>query len=69
MAHAVTLYHPRPGSPVLMFPDASECHWGRFVTQVPDAEMDQNLPVEEMTHEPLTFLSGTKGVADTLGHD
>jgi len=42
-----------------MFPDASECHWGSFVTQVPDAEMDQNLPVEDMTHEPLAFLSGT----------
>ena len=42
-----------------MFPDASECHWGSFVTQVPDAEMDQNLPVEDMTHEPLVFLTGT----------
>ena len=42
-----------------MFPHASECHWGRFVTQVPDAEMDQNLPVEDMTHELLAFLSGT----------
>ena len=59
VAHAVTLYHPRPGCQVLMFPDASECHWGSFVTQVPDAEMDQNLPVEDMTHEPLAFLSGT----------
>ena len=58
-AHTVTLYHPRPGCQVLMFPDASECHWGSFVTQVPDAEMDQNLPVEDMTHEPLAFLSGT----------
>ena len=27
--------------------------------KVPDAEMDQNLPVEDMTHEPLAFLSGT----------
>ena len=42
-----------------MFPDASECHWGSFVTQVPDAETDQNLPVEDLTHEPLAFLSGT----------
>ena len=44
---------------MLIFRDASECHWGSFVTQVPDAEMDQNLPVEDMTHEPLAFLSGT----------
>ena len=28
VAHAVTLFHPRPGCQVLMFPDASECHWG-----------------------------------------
>ena len=56
VAHAVTLYHPLPGCQVLMFPDAYECHWGSFVTRVPDAEMDQNLPVEDMTHEPLAFL-------------
>ncbi|CAN0398793.1 unnamed protein product, partial [Scytosiphon promiscuus] len=59
VAHAVTLYHPRHGCQVLMFPDASECHWGSFVTQVPDDEMQQHLPVEDMTHEPLAFLSGT----------
>ena len=59
VAHAVTLYHPRPGCQVSMFPDASKCHWGSFVTQVPDADVDQNLPEEDMTHEPLAFLSGT----------
>ena len=59
VVHVVTLYHPRPGCQVLTFPDASECRWGSFVTQVPDAEMHQNLPVEDMTHEPLAFLSGT----------
>ena len=51
VAHAVTLYYPLPGRQVLMFTDAFECHWGSFVAQVPDAEMDQNLPVEDMTHE------------------
>ena len=59
VAHAVTLYHPRPGCQVLMFPDASECHWGSFVTQVPDAEMNSLVPVEDMSHEPLAFLSGS----------
>ena len=58
-AQDIALYHPRPGCQVLMFPDASECHWDSFVTQVPDAEMDQILSVEDMTHEPLAFLSGT----------
>ncbi|CAM9725895.1 unnamed protein product [Sphacelaria rigidula] len=42
-----------------MFLGAFECHWGSFVTQVPDAEMQQRLPVEDLTHEPLAFLSGT----------
>ena len=42
-----------------MFSDASECHWGSFVTQVPDAVVDQTLPVKDMTHDPLAFLSGT----------
>ncbi|CAN0012806.1 unnamed protein product [Sphacelaria rigidula] len=28
VAHATTLFHPRPDRQVLMFPDASECHWG-----------------------------------------
>ncbi|CAM9632795.1 unnamed protein product, partial [Sphacelaria rigidula] len=58
VANAVMLFHPRPGCQVLMFLDASECHWGSFVTQVPDAEMQQRLPVEDMTHEPLAFLNG-----------
>ena len=40
LAHAGTLHHPRPGCEVLMFPDASKRHWGRFVAHVPDAEID-----------------------------
>ena len=59
VAHAVTLFHPRPDCQVLMFPAASEFHWGSFVAQVPDADMQQWLPVEEMTHEPLACLSGS----------
>ncbi|CAM9752127.1 unnamed protein product [Sphacelaria rigidula] len=38
-AHAVTLFHPRPDCQVLMYPDASECDWGIFVTQVPEVEI------------------------------
>ena len=51
VAHAVTLFHPRPGCQVLMFPDASDCHWGSLVTQVPDAEMHCGVSVEEMTQD------------------
>ena len=28
VAHAVALSHPKPGWAVLMFPDASDEHWG-----------------------------------------
>ena len=59
VAKAVTLYHPVDGKAVLMFPDASDEHWGSFVTQVPQSEVDDNVAVEEMSHEPLGFLSGT----------
>ena len=59
VAHAVALSHPKPGWAVLMFPDASDEHWGSFLTQVPQGELDRGVPVEDMTHEPLGFLSGT----------
>eukprot|EP00752_Nemacystus_decipiens_P016680 g14920.t1 len=51
--------HPRDGCTVLMFPDASDEHWGSLVTQVPQAEIDAEVPIEDMSHEPLGFLSGT----------
>ena len=31
VAQAVPLYHPRPWCVVLMFPDASDFHWGSFL--------------------------------------
>ena len=42
-----------------MFPDASDEHWWRFLTQVPQGVLDRGVPVEDMTHEPLGFVSGT----------
>jgi len=59
VANAVTLHHPRDGHVVLMFPDASDEHWGSFLTQVPESEFYSDIPVEDMSHEPLGFLSGT----------
>ena len=32
---------------------------GVGLSRRPDADMEQNLPLEDMTHEPLAFLSGT----------
>ena len=34
VAHTAALSHPKPGFAVLMFPDASDEHWGSFLTQV-----------------------------------
>ena len=59
VTHAVALSHPKPGWEVLMFPDASDKHWGSFLTQVPQGGLDRGVPVEDMTHRPLDFLSGT----------
>ena len=42
-----------------MFPDAPDEHWGRFLTQVPQEELDRGVSVEDMTHESLGFLSDT----------
>ncbi|MEP0580138.1 MAG: reverse transcriptase domain-containing protein [Marinobacter sp.] len=59
VAQAVPLHHPRPGCVVLMFPDASDFHWGSFLTQVPEHEFRSGLALESMSHEPLGFLSGS----------
>lgn len=40
-----------------MFPDTSDQFWGSFLTQVPQAEFDRDMTVEDMSHEPLGFLS------------
>ena len=59
VAHAVALSYPKQGYEVLMFPDASDLHWGSFLTQVPEAELGGLLAVEDMSYEPMGFLSGT----------
>ena len=54
VANAVALSRPKPGWTVLMFPDASDGHWGTFLTQVqPQEELDRGVSVEDMTHVPL----------------
>ena len=52
------LSHPKAKCRVLMFPDASDLFWGSCVTQVPAEEMRRDVPVEEMSQEPLGFVSG-----------
>ena len=59
VATAVALSHPKDGYGVLMFPDASDNHWGSFLTQVPTAELEGSFEVGKMSHELLGFLIGT----------
>ena len=41
-----------------MFPDASDEHWGSFLTQMPQEELDRDVSAEDMTQKPLGFLLG-----------
>ena len=61
VANGVALSHPMGGYEVLMFPDASDNHWGSFFTQIPTTELKGGVEVENTSHEPLGFLSGTFG--------
>jgi hypothetical protein len=40
-----------------VFPDASDGHYGLFITQVPAEDLD--MPFEEQRHSPLLMLSGS----------
>ena len=42
----------------LMFPDANDLLWGGFLTQVPEEDLVSGIPVVDMAHEPLGFVSG-----------
>ena len=42
-----------------MFHDASDIHWGTFLTQVPEEEFRSGVALESISHEPLAFLSGS----------
>ena len=43
---------------MLMFPDASDLHWGSFFTQVLEKEFRSGVALENMSHEHLAFRSG-----------
>ena len=59
---AVQLNFRKQDFRVLMFPDASDLFWGGFLTQVPEEDLVSGIPVVDMSHEPLGFVSeGFKG--------
>ncbi len=49
--------HYDPAKRVCVFPDASDKHWGLFITQVPKEDLD--LPFENQRHSPLLIMSGS----------
>lgn len=59
VANAVTLYHPCPDSGVLVFPGAFNAYWGRFLSLASRSGYLGGIPVEDMTPQPLEFLSGS----------
>ena len=50
VTQAVPLYHPRSGCIMLMFTDASDFHWGSFLTQVPEEGFRSGVALENMSH-------------------
>jgi hypothetical protein len=54
---AIIATHYDPKLRLCVFPDASEDHWGLFITQAPREDM--NLPFEQQRHKPLSMLSGS----------
>ena len=53
--NAVALSHPRDGYEVLMFSDASDNHWGSFLSQIPKAELEDGVEVEKEAMSQLGF--------------
>ena len=43
---------------VIMFSDATDRFWGGFLTQVPEEDLVSGIPVVNMAHESLGFVSG-----------
>ena len=46
---------PKNGYEVPMFADASDNHWRRVLTQVPMAELEAGIEMENMSHKPFGF--------------
>ena len=55
--NCVTQAHPNPAYTKVLFTDASDLHWGAFLGQIRDFDIE--MEVTEQPMEPLYFLSGT----------
>lgn len=53
----IKLAYPKPDYDMVLCTDASESHWSGVLTQVRKSE--RHLPVQDQTHEPLGFVSGS----------
>jgi hypothetical protein len=57
LKNSIITTHYDPAQRLCVFPDASDNHWGLFITQVPLEDL--NLSFEEQRHIPLLIMSGT----------
>ena len=55
--NAVTQAHPNPEYTKVLFTDASDLHWGAFLGQIKNFDIEKEVTNQPM--EPLYFLSGT----------
>ena len=55
---AVQLNFGKQDFRLILFPDATARFWGGFLTQVPEEDLVSGVPVVNMAHEPLGFVSG-----------
>ena len=57
LENCIVASHYDPAKRLCVFPDASDKHWGLFITQVP--KEDLSLPFDEQRHSPLLMMSGS----------
>ena len=55
---AVKLNFRKQDFRVLMFPDVSDLFWGGSLTQASEEDLVSEIPVMDMAHGPLRFVSG-----------
>ena len=55
---AVQLIFGKQDFRAMMFPVATDLFWGGFLAQVPEEDLVSGIPVVNMAHETLGFVSG-----------
>lgn len=66
LKNSIMMTHRDSAQRLCVFPDASDKHWGLFITQVPYEDLA--LPYEEQRHSPLLMMSGSFSGSQTKWH-